>query len=91
MNPDAILTAAGSERTRRRWQKRGIPARARALAGDLAAIDPAWAGWILRRGELVSPEGLCFRPGEVLSIPLRIQQVRALERDARPFTQREMF
>lgn len=42
----------------------------RLLNGELDAIDAAWSGWIIRRGELVSPENWCFRPGEVRSIPL---------------------
>ena len=64
-----------SDITLRRWKRsRRLPPWAailiRLLDGELDAIDPAWRGWIIRRGELVSPENWCFRPGEVRSIPL---------------------
>ncbi len=64
-----------SRRTLERWKRsRRVPRWAviliRLLDGELEAIDPAFAGWIIRRGELVSPENWCFTPGEIRSIPL---------------------
>ncbi len=61
--------------TLRRWKRsRRLPRWAviliRLLDGELEAIDPAFAGWIIRRGVLVSPENWCFTPGEVRSVPL---------------------
>lgn len=34
-------------------------------AGDLGELNPAWKGWNLLQGELVSPENTTFRPGDV--------------------------
>lgn len=82
--------------TAARWKARNLlPPRYAALAalaaGDVGALDAAWTGWTLRRGELISPEGIAFRPGEVLAIPIRMQQIAALQRDTRPESQRELF
>ena len=71
-----------SRRTLKRWKRTGhVPRWAqiliRLLDGELDAIDPAFSGWIIRRGELVSPENWCFTPGEVRSIPL-LQTLAAL-------------
>lgn len=71
-----------SLRTARRWRQTGqYPPWAAILIrvmirGDLGAIDPAWRGWRLIRGQLVSRENWIFPPGEVLSIPLMRGQVR---------------
>ncbi len=57
--------------TARRWKRGAICPPESALmilAGDLGAFDPAWAGWRLVRGELISPEGWRATPGDVLSI-----------------------
>lgn len=51
--------------------------------GPLGMISPPWDGWTLRAGKLISPEGVAFTPGEVRSIPLRYQQIRALELERR--------
>ncbi len=61
--------------TLQRWKRtRRLPRWAailiRLLDGELEAIDPAFAGWIIRRGQLVSPENWCFTPGEIRSIPI---------------------
>ncbi len=59
--------------TARRWKRQGsAPAPALALIRalhehDLGAVDGAWAGWTLRRGELVSPAGDRLTPGMVLA------------------------
>lgn len=52
------------------------------LRGELAAIDAAFAGWIIRRGELVSPDGWCFAPGEIATIPLLYGQVNLWRAEA---------
>ena len=62
------------------------------LAGDLGCFDPAWRGWILRTGKLVSREGWEVTPGDVLSLPLMRAQIagyqakerRGLAMDAQP-------
>lgn len=40
-----------------------------AYRGMLEALHPAWAGWLINRrdGELVSPDGVCVTPGQVLA------------------------
>ena len=50
--------------------------------GDLERLHPVWRGWHLdrRTGALYTPAGDGpITPGNVLAIPLRMQQVRALE------------
>ena len=76
-----------SARTARSWrQKRRLPAWAAGWIqliadGDLGRMDPVWNQWLLRRGELISPDGWGFRPGEVVTIPFRHQKIRFLEDD----------
>jgi len=44
------------------------------LSGNLGCLDPAWRGWVLRAGKLISPEGWEATPQDVLSLPsLRAQ------------------
>lgn len=66
--------------TARRW-KRGatyLPDAARKLLSrDLGHMDPAWAGWVLRRGVLISPEGLEATPGDVMAIQFTQAQLSA--------------
>lgn len=66
--------------TARRW-KRGatcLPETARMiLEGDLGCMDPAWRGWRLSRGTLISPENWIATPGDVLSIQLTQAQLAA--------------
>ena len=68
--------------TARRW-KRGatrMPEAAKMiLSADLGAFSPAFAGWTLRAGNLVSPEGWLATPGDILSIPLLRAQVAAYQ------------
>ena len=35
--------------------------------GELGVLDLKWAGWHLRNGQLISPDGQSFAPGDVLS------------------------
>lgn len=73
--------------TLRRWERTGrVPRWALILigllAGNLEAIDPAFAGWLIRAGELVTPEGWRFTPGEIRSIPFLYGQVRIWRSEA---------
>lgn len=49
----------------------------------LAAISPAWSGWSLDAGELVSPEGWRFTPGDVRAGVYQELRARTLEADLR--------
>ncbi|MGH7144764.1 MAG: DUF3653 domain-containing protein [Planctomycetota bacterium] len=67
--------------TLRRWKRTGrLPRWAiilvAILSGELEQVDPAFAGWLIRAGELISPEGWRFTPGEIRSIPFLYGQVR---------------
>ncbi|HMH29074.1 MAG TPA: hypothetical protein VK580_10840 [Steroidobacteraceae bacterium] len=75
-------------RTARRWKKgeRRMPETARMiLAGDLGIFDPAWQGWALRDGKLISPERWEVSLGDVLSIPLMRAQISAYQAKERQF------
>ena len=45
------------------------------LTGDLGYLDPAWRGWMLQDGKLVSREGWEVTAGDVLSLPLLRAQI----------------
>lgn len=66
--------------TARRW-KRGARCPPQSalmlLSTDLGHIDPLWAGWHLRRGELVTPNGFCLSRGDALSVELLQAQLSA--------------
>ena len=70
------------ESTARRWKVRLRCPRwldrllALCISGELGEVRDAWAGWRLTDGHLVSPEGWCFSPGEIRSIPFLHGQVR---------------
>ncbi len=68
--------------TARRW-KRGksqMPETARMiLAADLACFDPAFRGWSIRDGKLISPEGWEATAGDILTIPLMRAQISAYQ------------
>lgn len=53
------------------------------LAGDLGCFDPAWSGWIVRGGELVSPEGWRIKVNDVLATPLTRAQLSAYQAELR--------
>jgi transcriptional regulator with XRE-family HTH domain len=53
------------------------------LTSDLGCFDPEFAGWTIRRGKLISPEGWEATAQDVLSLPLlraRIATCQANER-----------
>jgi len=74
--------------TARRWRRQASCPPPAALIllelvhhGDLGAVDPAWSGWILRKGQLISPENWIATPGDVRAMQLKSAQVSALQRD----------
>lgn len=87
--------ARTSVRSARRWiREHRMPAMAHALLelllrGPLERISPEWAGWYLRRDELHSPEGYCFRPAELRALPIRMQQLAALESEVQQLRARQ--
>lgn len=50
------------------------------LSGDLGFFDPAWRGWILRRGCLISPENWEITMSDVLASRLHEAQLREWRR-----------
>jgi hypothetical protein len=72
--------------TARRW-KRGARCPPRTalmiLVEDLGCFDPAWKGWCIRDGQLISPEGWAASPGDVLALPLMRAQIISYQRDQR--------
>lgn len=69
-------------KTARRWKNgtNRMPETAKmVLVADLGAFSPAFAGWTLRGGNLVSPEGWMATPGDILSVPLLRAQVAAYQ------------
>ena len=66
--------------TARRWKKgrRRMPETARMiLAADLGCFDPAFRGWSIRNGRLISPEGWTASAGDILTIPLMRAHISA--------------
>jgi hypothetical protein len=87
-SPELLSQALGiSIRQARRYKAAGRLPFAYAVVwavlaeGDLGVIDPAFAGWTIRDGQVYAPEGYGFRPGELRAIPLRNQQLAHLERE----------
>ena len=70
-----------------RWKTGRVPIPGRQhlaiklLLGDLPGTDGHWTGWGFVRGELVSPGGDRYRPGDVLSLILLRQQLTAQRRE----------
>jgi hypothetical protein len=75
--------------TARRWKKRSKRAicpplwAIALLEGDLAFLDPAWRGWHLIRGDLVSPENWIIPMGQVLATQLLGAQLAAYQSENR--------
>jgi hypothetical protein len=75
-----------SLRTARRWKDgaRRPPATSlMILSADLGVFDPAWCGWVIRRGILISPEGWEVSTGEIMATPLMRMQILAYQREQR--------
>jgi len=59
--------------TARRWKRRAKRPPETALmilSGDLGHLDPAWEGWTVRNGFLISPEGWEAAPGHVRAMKM---------------------
>jgi len=75
--------------TARRWKRartlNGAIARLLRLVlfGELGEISRAWRGWSLRDGEITSPEGWGFKPGEICAIPFFRAQLAAYQAEQR--------
>jgi hypothetical protein len=69
--------------TARRWKRGAIcpPQSALSLlAGDLGFFDPAWRGWRLKDGHLLSPEAWEISMSDVLASRLHEAQLREWRR-----------
>lgn len=76
--------------TARRWKKGAICPPLGALArltGDLGFLDPAWKGWRLVRGTLVSPEQWEITMHDVLATPLMRSQIALYQSENRALKQ----
>lgn len=68
--------------TARRWKRGAICPPQTALTllammtGDLGYLDPAWRGWVLRKGCLCSPENWEITMSDVLASRLHEAQLR---------------
>jgi len=51
------------------------------LAGDLGMVSPQWQRWRVVSGELITPSGIGFRPGEIASLPMLVALVGALKQE----------
>jgi hypothetical protein len=66
-----------------RWKTGRVPIPGRQhlaikmLLGDLPGTEGRWTGWGFVQGELVSPGGDRYRPGDVLALVLLRQQLTA--------------
>jgi hypothetical protein len=72
--------------TARRWKRGAIcpPQSALAvLSGDLGFLDPAWRGWRLKDGHLLSPESWELSMGDVLASRLHEAQLAAWRKEVR--------
>ena len=72
--------------TARRWKRGAICPPQPMLAllhGDLGFFDPAWTGWRLHEGCLVSPESWRIYVNDVLAVPLLRHQLSAYQSENR--------
>lgn len=53
------------------------------LAGDLGCLDSEWAGWVVRKGALISPEGWEIKVNDVMAVPLVRAQLEAYKTEER--------
>ena len=76
--------------TARRWRRGSNLPPAYVLAyvnaksqGDLGFLDPAWRGWVLRKGHLISPEDWQISMSAVLACRLHEIQLAAWRHEVR--------
>lgn len=69
-----------SRESARRWQRGSRPAPVAMqrlarilLAGDLAEISRTWDGWRLVNEQLVSPDNVCWTPGQLAAYYWQLQ------------------
>lgn len=75
-----------SNKTARRWKQEKFEPPKTALmilAADLGAFDPAWRGWRVNNGVLISPDGWEITMTDVLSAPLLRAQLEAYKAENR--------
>lgn len=75
-----------SEKTALRWKDSATCPPQTALMilrGDLECFDPKWAGWVCRRGMLISPEGWEISVNDVLATSLLRHQLAAYQSENR--------
>ena len=48
---------------------------------DLGKLDPAFAGFWIHNGQIVTPNGYAYPPGYLYAIPLRSQLIAELQRE----------
>ena len=53
------------------------------IAADLGCFDPAWRGWRLRNGQLISPDGIETIPEDVVALPFMRAQIAAYQAEHR--------
>lgn len=73
-------------RTARRWKngERQMPDTARMiLSGDLGVFDPAWRGWTVRGGCLISPEGWEIPVNQLRAFPLMLNHLAGYQTEFR--------
>lgn len=75
------------KRTWRRWESGETPMPRATWAwfkaatdGGFAAGGPEWDGWNFYRGEICTPEGISFKPGEIRGTPLMFRRIHDYER-----------
>jgi len=73
-----------SLRTVRRWRASGLMPRwafdllTLLLYRPLGMLADDWDGWHLHTSKIEAPNGYQFTPGELMTIPLRLQEIAAL-------------
>lgn len=74
-----------SARTVRRWRASGLMPRwafdllTLLLYRPLGMLADDWEGWHLKTGVIEAPNGYQFTPGELMTIPMRLQEIAALK------------
>lgn len=66
--------------TARRWKRGAVcppPGAVARFKGDMGFLDPVWSGWILKNGNLISPESWEMTMGDVMASRLHEAQLAA--------------
>ena len=76
-------------RTARRWKRGEDPPQAAIevielrSTGNLGVVDQDWRGWKIREGKLISPDGIEFTSGDVLSLTFLRQLIAHYQSEQR--------